>query len=85
MNEYITKSSAVNVLSAYGNYSLEDAERIVKRNCAPAADVVAVVRCNDCADYEPVKMANGKNAPIGYCKEWERFTEHDGYCYCGIK
>ena len=46
---------------------------------APTVDAVPVVRCRECAEFEP----NNGGLPFGLCLQWEQYTDGDGFCYRG--
>ena len=66
MTEYITKEQAINeVWDAFTSRDDPDLGRVIEENIErlPAADVVEVVRCKDCADFRPW----GGQSKLGDC------------------
>ena len=73
MPEYITKEQAVDeVWDAFTSRDDPDLGRVIEENIErlPAADVVEVVRCKDCA---------GKKA----CDVWGIYLDDDDFCSHG--
>ena len=50
---------------------------------APIADVVEVVRCKDCKNYEPNKIDPQELG--GYCIFHDDLVWHNGYCENGCR
>lgn len=48
---------------------------------APRVDAVEVVRCRDCANFDP----NTCGLPFGLCLVWEQYTESTGFCSHGVR
>lgn len=66
MPEYITKEQAIDeVWDAFTSRDDPDLGRVIEENIErlPAADVVEVVRCKDCADFRPW----GGQSKLGNC------------------
>ena len=66
MTEYITKEQAIDeVWDAFMSHDDPDLGRVIEENIKrlPAADVVEVVRCKDCADFRPW----GGQSKLGDC------------------
>ena len=66
MPEYITKEQAIDeVWDAFTSRDDPDLGRVIEENIErlPAADVVEVVRCKDCADFRPW----GGQSKLGDC------------------
>ena len=66
MTEYITKEQAIDeVWDAFTSRDDPDLGRVIEENIErlPAADVVEVVRCKDCADFRPW----GGQSKLGDC------------------
>lgn len=66
MTEYITKEQAIDeVWDAFMSRDDPDLGRVIEENIErlPAADVVEVVRCKDCADFRPW----GGQSKLGDC------------------
>lgn len=66
MTEYITKGQAIDeVWDAFTSRDDPDLGRVIEENIErlPAADVVEVVRCKDCADFRPW----GGQSKLGDC------------------
>ena len=66
MTEYITKEQAIDEMwDAFTSRDDPDLGRVIEENIKrlPAADVVEVVRCKDCADFRPW----GGQSKLGDC------------------
>lgn len=75
MTEYITRSSA---LQAVGDVHPLDynGQGIVERiKRIPAADVVEVVRCYECAYHDDDNLYH-------YCRKWRKSCPDDSEFYC---
>lgn len=77
-NEADRSSDIINLLILNGIANI-----VRDENIAPAADVVEVVRCKDCAHYGGITF--GK-----ICRRWSAFntkncTKPDDFCSYGIK
>lgn len=73
MPEYITKEQAIDeVWDAFMSRDDPDLGRVIEENIErlPAADVVEVVRCKDCADKKA-------------CDVWGIYLDDDDFCSHG--
>lgn len=50
---------------------------------APTADVVEVVRCKDCADWQTDWVPSCGDNGSHYCATMDRITKPNDYCSCG--
>ena len=81
MTEYITKSQALEIVKhTSGDYAQAFAE--ISR--LPAADVVEVVRCEDCKHRRTISGEGwGIDTELYYCGENEILVSLAGYCSDG--
>lgn len=64
--------------------SVRDVKKAIEQT--PAADVVEVVRCKDCAYYLPLgEQYNYKGNHAMHCFCHSRLTKENGYCNEGIR
>lgn len=88
MPEYITKEQAIDeVWDAFTSRDDPDLGRVIEENIErlPAADVVEIVRCEDCVYYKPHTQGSGQ------CRNWGAINDtttlfivkRDNYCFMG--
>ena len=80
MNDYIKREDAIKEANTWGMFGNDNLESRLKR--LPSADVLEVVRCEDCKWYTPAdetygtcyayKGVYGKIKPTDYCSYGER-------------
>lgn len=76
MADYIDKQKTLNVI-------FEIAENVI--NSLPSAEVVEVVRCEDCRWYKTNYMWNGTEVKICAKEAYEPRRNADDYCSYGEK
>lgn len=83
MAEYVDKESVLSMIRPDDPYDehaavkISDAKHLMRTliNRAPVADVVGVVRCEDCKYFYPhVDYYSGKTYDYGFCEYWEKET-----------
>lgn len=76
MTDYISREEALEVINGIDSYFAKYIEAI------PAADVVEVVRCKDCenyqTDWQPLSFDDGH-----YCAMVDTIMPYDGFCHMG--
>ena len=80
MSDYIKREDVLNTIAIEEEFDTPDLVRLASAiENLPSADVVEVVRCNDCNAYNTSGYAEGG----GWCYYHHSVMETDGYCSCG--
>ena len=89
MDEYIdreevlralSKNSITRKITVVDDVSVYDTVKNI-----PAADVVEVVRCKDCAYYSDFDAYEGKRFNFHFCKKFNNITLESDFCSYGEK
>lgn len=76
MDDFIRREAAIETLSEFYHHKSEIQHIALREalNRVPTADVVEVVRCKDCAEYDP---------DAEWCNVWQYYLQPDFFCACG--
>ena len=79
MAEYIEREALMRNLKQFAPEQLTPLiESLIQKQ--PAADVVEVVRCKDCKNYELMKATNSH-----FCNEFGGYVKDEDFCSRGAK
>ncbi len=79
MSEYIEREALMRNLKQFAPEQLTPLiESLVQKQ--PAADVVKIVRCKDCENYELMKATNSH-----FCNEFGGYVKDEDFCSRGAK
>lgn len=79
MSEYIERKALMRNLKQFAPEQLTPLiESLIQKQ--PAADVVEVVRCKDCENYELMKATNSH-----FCNEFGGYVKDEDFCSRGVR
>ena len=79
MTEYIEREALISNLKHFAYEQLTPlVESLIQKQ--PAADVVKVVRCKNCENYELMKATNSH-----FCNEFGGYVKDEDFCSRGAK
>lgn len=90
MSEYIKREDAIDVLiETITPPSITLDTLIMRMNDTPSADVVEIVWCKDCKNYEHIVTAIDNEGNVtkecDFCNHWKRIIDINGYCSYGVR
>lgn len=85
MAEYISRETALNVVDFWASSREQNIQLTAAVNAVPAADVVEVVRCGECAWWQDRWAVQTELGKWHYCANVDISTPKDFYCAFGEK
>ena len=83
MDSLISRQAAIKTAISWYDHCFEDGESVAGLTAGlknlPAADVVEVVRCKDCKDYDIINQPYDE----GFCRKLNYSVEKNSFCSYG--